>query len=362
MLSTDAFATTAAEADHRFEMAAGRIRASVERYPCPIPGPDGTPLGCTVARIGPADATAALVVISGIHGVEGFAGGGLQTALLADPTCLGRSADLAVILVHQLNPWGLAWNRREDHDNVDVFRNLLYHEHPATPDPLYDAIDDAIDLPAWGNPNRSDEARQNLVARHGLDRLIAAIRRGQHHRPKGMTYHGQGPCWSTRTIHTIVDRHLAGVRRVAVVDIHTGFGDPGQGLVMSYEPRDSDRYRRARGWIGTDFYTPGGDADIPAHERAPYRFIEDRIPGSEVTAVILEFGTEPPDVTRDLFPLNAYHHLHGDPRSEAARQIGARYRLFCYPETDPWKRAVLARGLTVLTEVTAGLTAWAAEP
>ena len=356
------FAATALDAELMFELAAARAGAVVERFPHPIPGPSGEALATAVTRIGPADAADVLVLISGIHGVEGFAGSGLQCGLLADPSAVPLPDGLALVLVHSVNPWGMAWNRREDHENVDVFRNLLYHDAPITPDPLFDEIEAAIDLPSWGDPDRSDATRQALAERYGLGRLIAAIRRGQHHRPKGMTYHGTGPCWSTKTLHTIVDRYLAGVRRVAVIDVHTGFGAFGQGLVMSYEARDSAKYQRARRWITEDFYTPGGDDDIPAHARAPFQFIEGRIPGSEVTAVILEFGTESPEVTRDLFPANAYHHLYGDPRSDAARAVGSRYRKFCYPETDQWKSAVWARGLTVIREVAAGLARWRAGP
>ena len=170
-----------------------------------------------------------------------------------------------------------------------------------------------------------------------------------------MTYHGTGPCAATRTMHAIVDRQLARVRRAAVIDVHTGFGAPGAGLVMSYESVGTARYERVRHWMDGDLYTPGADFDIPAHPRPPYAFLGERIPGLEPTPLILEFGTEPPDVTRDLFPANAYHHLFGDPRSEAARQVGARYRRFCYPETDEWKRSVWRRAVDVVRRVVVGL-------
>jgi hypothetical protein len=350
-----AFSTTTVEADRTFERAARERGLSVERHPYPAAGPDGEPLFTAVTRMGPADATNVVLLLSGVHGVEGFAGAGLQSGLLQSPEMVALPAEMALVLVHLVNPWGMAWNRREDHENIDVFRNLLYHDAPCEPDPLFDEIDDALDLPHWADPGRDDARRRALVDRYGLPRIVAAVRRGQHHRPKGMTYHGTGPCAATRTMHAIVDRQLAGVRRAAVIDVHTGFGAPGAGLVMSYEPVGTARYERARRWMEGDLYTPGTDFDIPAHVRAPYSFLGERVPGLEPTALILEFGTEPPDVTRDLFPANAYHHLFGDPRSDAARQVGARYRRFCYPETDEWKRAVWTRGIEVVRRVVTGL-------
>jgi hypothetical protein len=350
-----AFSTTKVEADRAFERAARALGLPLDRHEYPVRGPEGEPLFTTVARLGPTDAPNVVLILSGIHGVEGFAGAGLQSGLLQEPDVVARPEGVALLLVHLVNPWGMAWNRREDHDNTDVFRNLLYHDAPCVPDPLFDEIDDALDLPHWTDRGRSEAKRKALVERYGLPRIVAAIRRGQHHRPKAMTYHGTGPCWATRTMHAIVDRHLARASRAAVIDVHTGFGAFGGGLVMSYEPVGTERYERAKRWMHGDLYTPGADFDIPAHPRAPYSFLGERVPGLDPTAVILEFGTEPPDVTRDLFPANAYHHLFGDPRSEAARQVGARYRRFCYPETDEWKRAVWARGVEVVGRVVAGL-------
>src|SRR5262249_46953927 len=155
--------------------------------------------------------------------------------------------------------------------------------------------DDALDLAHWADPDRNEGKRRALVDRYGLPRIVAAVRRGQHHRPKAMTYHGRGPCAATRTMHAIVDRHLAGARRAAVIDVPTGFGAPGAGLVMSYEPVGTERYERARRWMDGDLYTPGTDFDIPAHARVPYAFLGERIPGLDPTPLILEFGTEPPD-------------------------------------------------------------------
>ena len=352
------FSATALDAQNAFDRAAAARGAPVDRHVYPAAGPEGEGLVTAVTRIGARDAPNVLLIISGIHGVEGFAGSGLQTGLLLDASALDLPTHAALVLVHLLNPWGMAWNRREDHENIDVFRNLLYHDSPIVADPLFDVIEDAIDLPSWGDPNRNDTQRRDLVERYGIGRLIAAIRRGQHHRPKGTTYHGNGPCWSTRTMHAIVDRYLGSAKHIAVLDVHTGFGEPGQGLVMSYERCDSPKYERARSWVDKDFYTPGTDDDIPAHARAPYGFIEQRVHGSKVTALILEFGTEPPEVTRDLFPMNAFHHLYGDPRSEPGRAVGARYRKFCYPETEDWKRAVWERGAEVTRQVIAGLERW----
>jgi hypothetical protein len=327
----------------------------------PHRGSEGEVLQLGAATVGRVDAPKRLLVVSGTHGVEGFGGAGVQSGWLNERARDHIPDDVCVVFVHALNPWGMSWNRRENEENVDLFRNLLYCEQPSQTDPLFDAVDDAMALPHW--PERRDPERRRvyreLIEQHGQARLLAAIRRGQHHRPKAMTYHGNGPTWSAQTLHHIVDERLTGATHVAAIDLHTGFGPYGYGTVMSYDPPGSDKHNRVAGWFDGDIYTPGADADIPDHRaQLPFQWIESRVPGASVTAAILEFGTFPPEESRDSFPANHYFHLFGDPLSAEGRQWGARYRRFSYPEEDEWKDAVFTRGCDVIDKTLEGLRRW----
>jgi hypothetical protein len=77
-------------------------------------GPDDGELAMDVARVGPPDADALLVVSSATHGVEGFCGSGIQVALLGDPAVAAAlaSSGAALLLVHAVNPYGFAHVRR----------------------------------------------------------------------------------------------------------------------------------------------------------------------------------------------------------------------------------------------------------
>ena len=65
---------------------------------------------------------------SSTHGVEGFAGSGIQVGLLRDPDAPKPPPDTALLLIHTINPHGMAWLRRENEDNVDLNRNFVDHE------------------------------------------------------------------------------------------------------------------------------------------------------------------------------------------------------------------------------------------
>ena len=358
------FSTTVTEADRQFADAARQAGARLETVPHPLSGPAGEPLQVSIARVGATPAAEVLLVLSGTHGIEGFAGAGIQTGILRNLTRFDLGDETALLLVHLINPWGMAWNRREDHENIDVFRNFLYCDDPVIPDPLYDAIDDLWDLAHLADRSADENTalKAEALRRFGGEaRMIAAVRRGQHHRPRGMTYHGRAPCWSRRLLEAQLRRHLAGCRRLAVLDIHTGFGAYGEGLVMSYDPVGDPRHERIRRWTGGSIYVPGDDADIPPHDKSPYGFIADWVAGVSVTAAILEFGTLDPDEHRDLFPANHHYHMYGNPMSEQGRRVGAQYRRYFYPEEPGWVESVWRRGAMVTGAMLTGLGSWASE-
>src|SRR5262245_10352541 len=108
----------------RFRRAAGRIGCELEAHPIPATGPDGEALTIDVAiTAGTVSGDHALVVSSGMHGVEGFLGSAIQCALLEE----WRAAPppIRCVLLHALNPYGFAWRRRVNEGNIDVNRNLL---------------------------------------------------------------------------------------------------------------------------------------------------------------------------------------------------------------------------------------------
>lgn len=361
MTAVDFFSATVSEADRKFTQACRKHDLQARFYTNPVTGPNDEALNIGVCRIGPADAASRLLVISGTHGIEGYCGAGIQTGWLQQ--CGGEvlPGDTNIVMVHMLNAWGMAWNRRENEDNVDLFRNLIYCAHPSQADPLYDVADDLLDLENWAQRDQAawQEKANGLIAEHGMDRLLSAIRRGQHHRPKSMTYHGNGPAWSKTTLDRIVVEYLQGAQRVAVIDIHTGFGDYGQGIVMSYDPPGSEKHKRVSKWFSGDIYTPGSDANIPDHGiRLPFEWIESLLSGVRVTAEILEFGTFDPNEIGEIFSANHHYHVYDDPLSPQGLEWGARYRHYCYPEEDEWKNRVWARGREVIEKTLAGLSEW----
>ncbi|MBN8494411.1 MAG: DUF2817 domain-containing protein, partial [Burkholderiales bacterium] len=90
------FAQSYAEARRKFINAATAAGQEPRAHAHPLLGRDGELLAMDVARFGPADAPAVLIISSACHGVEGYCGSGIQNALLADAGLHAAAAQAGV--------------------------------------------------------------------------------------------------------------------------------------------------------------------------------------------------------------------------------------------------------------------------
>ncbi len=124
---TSAFIDMPSYEDQRQRFAQAVDDAGGERieYLHPLRGPRGETLATDVALLGERHAPKRFVAISGTHGIEGYYGSECQIDLLRDLQRREPPKDVSVVLVHLVNPYGTAWMRRVNEDNVDVNRNYV---------------------------------------------------------------------------------------------------------------------------------------------------------------------------------------------------------------------------------------------
>jgi len=344
------FSETIPQSEEIFERAAAAAGAAVERYPHPLPGPEGEALSTLTARLGASKPERVIVIVSGTHGIEGYAGAAIQSAYLETKGGSALEDNEALLMIHQINPWGCAWNRREDHENIDIFRNLVYCDEPFRENPLYDQYEEGLNPRAWEGPvrERSNEILQDFIREKGMDGVITAFRRGQHLHPKGITYHGAGPSWSRLTVEEIGRRHLVGANRIDVLDIHTGFGEFGEGIIISCETPGSERAEWVDNRFGELIYRWGQVGMIPDHPHGPYHIWEKQVGEGRVCDFGLEFGTYDLATRMETIRAATFLFNRGDPTSEFGRKIRAEIRENFYPASEDWRARILETGLDVV--------------
>lgn len=322
-------------------------------------GPDGQSLSVDTVRLGPIDAPTCLVVLSGVHGVEGFVGSALQCELLGRWTELPRH--VSVVVVHAVNPWGMAWWRRQNESNVDLNRNWRRDEGIPFDNAAYEelhplACPDTDELPPV---EAMLAAAQGLVAERGLVWVRDGITVGQYRHPDGLHFGGDRTEESNRILEGVVSRLVVGADRVLTVDLHTGHGPAGTVTALSDQPPGSPQDQLLAAWCDrVEATADNPDATTGTKAGQIANGFADLLPGVECFATSLEFGT-----VDDLTQLAATYqeqwvHRHGDrddPRHAAA--VWA-YRCCFTPDDPDWETAALAGGRAHLDRALQTVATW----
>jgi hypothetical protein len=338
---TDYFSPDYVTARSRFCEAVNKLGARLDSLRLAARGPGGEPLTIDIGWFGSEHPSRVLIHSSGIHGVEGFAGSAIQLQFVADlPTI---APDTAVVLVHILNPYGMAWLRRCNESNVDLNRNFLSESE------AYDGMPEGYArFDTFLNPSSPPHhdlfflKAAWLIARHGMPRLKEAVLTGQYEHPRGLFFGGKEIQEEARLYRDYVTQRLADARRVIAVDVHTGLGKSGHDTLL-VDPSQCERLRRIFG----DHVVPmQAERSVGYRVRGGVQEMLSRASNGRLDFVGQEFGTRGPlQVLRALRDENHWHHYGtGDidhPSKRALRNA------FC-PPMKSWREAVLKHGEEVL--------------
>jgi len=343
-------ATDYAAARARFRAAALRHGASTEALALDATGPGGLPLTIDAAWLGPDDAERLVVVSSGTHGVEGHMGSAVQAALLERDTVV-LPADTRLLLIHAVNPFGMAWNRRVNEDNVDQNRNFLL------PDEDYaGAPDGYAELDGLLNPPRPPRALSLFlpravaaIARHGLAPLKQAVAAGQYEFPQGLFYGGAGPTQSHRLLAEALPRWVGPARSIHHIDLHTGLGERGTYKLFVDHPWQSEGLRALAAHYGEDVVEPWEpEQGISYTIRGGLgTWCKQLFADRSYDVLAAEFGTEHVLVVIRGLHVENRAWQHGDRAGAHAPAREALRDVFCPP--DPrWARKVVGAGVAIV--------------
>ena len=325
---------------------------------------DTEDLTVDVAHFEPREGRRLLLVTSGVHGIEGYAGSAIQRALLDGP--LARLArDCGVMLVHAVNPWGMAHFRRVNPNNVDLNRNFaaagdaLYR----TRNPGYRLIAEA--LAPRGPCAAALASRARLLAGlskatfpNGTATLRQALLAGQYDAPEGLFYGGAERQRETRVFADLFEPSCARYDEILLIDLHTGYGARGQVQLLGavadpQEPVDPEA-GCARGPNGrTQGYFVTGD--LVAWCRLTAKRIK---PGGTFNGIVVELGTTGLSLwsqLRDLGTLVRENQLrrHGARTPAIERAVKASFRELFHPTDPGWRREALAAALAAIEDLIA---------
>jgi hypothetical protein len=345
------FASSYDEARSRFRTLAADRGASIETFALPeLRGPMREELATDAAMFGGSDADSALIISSGTHGIEGYAGSGCQADLLSGDLISRIAEKHKVILIHAVNPFGFAYGRRTNENNIDLNRNFIDFSAKLPENPAYPEAA-AKFMPRTAAISDYEKTRDYIatrVAEQGPEFLRDIFQPGQYVDQKGLFFGGKGPAWSNLTFRSICDRLLEGCDRVVAIDLHTGLGPIGVGELIFLGENSSV----AQGAFSGPVSIAGGEGSVSAAVSGPLvSAIREHTDARVLITGALEFGTRSvEDVFSALIYDNwAYHYLTpGEAHYHKAREA-VRSAFYC--EGDPkWQANLLARFNTIIQE------------
>jgi hypothetical protein len=342
---TQAYSRSYSEARQRFLSAAVAAGGTLCPYVHEATGPKGEELAMDAAGIGPRDARRVLVILSGTHGIEGYQGSAAQLGTLHQ-RARGLPDGCAMLLVHGVNPYGFAWNRRVNEDNIDVNRNYLDFSKPLQLNEAYERVHAMIMPRDWTAATAEGvmQALDAYITEVGPRAAATAISGGQHAHADGIFFAGRSLCWSNRTLKQLTQDWLQQARVITVIDHHTGLGPTGHTELICRHPAGSQALALARQWLGSDLTstslgesatgTLGGDV------RGAFVGL---CPKALVVSVAPEVGTVSRMQVRQALLADNWVHQRGDPLSGmGAAALNAMMKAF-YPADTEWRTKALQR-------------------
>ncbi|MET4577848.1 M14 family metallopeptidase [Ottowia thiooxydans] len=353
----DAFAASYARARVKFLEAAATASARIESFNHPLAGQEGEALALDVALDGDPQSRRLLIVSSGRCGVDGFGGSGVQVFALHDSEWRekARSAGMAVLYLHALNPYGFSHLRCVTQENAVLNRNFVDFTKPLPPNLDYRSAHSLLLPEAWPPDDANRAALKALAGSRDGDAWLAALCAGQYEFPDGMFYGGQQPTWSHRTLRQLLDRYVGQVDQITWLDLHTGEGAAGETERLYVGREDAEGLARARQWWGEGVRALHDSASPGASPTATmWSCLKEAAPQAECTEMMLKFGTGSSGEVLQALRADHWLALHPMAPVDMAAQIQAGLKRAFYPDADSWKGQVVSQTRQVMFQSLGG--------
>lgn len=340
--------------EHAVERYAERSGRSLQLQRFALEGQDD--LCVTAAELPAREPERLLIIVTGIHGVEGYAGSALTRLLLSELLQRTDSARTGILLVHALNPYGFAHGLRVNRNNVDLNRNCALPGQAlfATDCSAYQRLAPIL---APKRPVRSGAvARSQFVlqllaarARHGETTVRMASLGGQYVDAQGVFWGGDVVQPEIRWFQQLYTRVCPQYREVLLVDMHTGYGERGEAYAL-FGRADSPSVAAC---------TELGVQDAAGHTRTYevhgdlvgycYQTAKQLAPRGVWNGVALEIGTHGLSTSQQISDLYTVvlenqlrHHLARD--KHLAPRIRLAFRELFNPSAPEWRARALRAG------------------
>ena len=325
-------------------------------------GPFSEELIIDIAIVGSIQSEKMFLYTSGIHGVEGFAGSAIQLSVLDLISNEAPFDTHCIIFIHIINPYGMAWLRRVNENNVDLNRNFLNEksEFHGEPDG-YERINNFLNPSKI--PNKYDFSFYLkgvlYLVKYGFRNLKQWIAQGQYQRSDSIQFGGKEMQKGPALIMNWLKNNITQVKEAVAVDLHTGLGPSGYDTILIPDTINKEDYDVLKN-IYQDHVAP-----LDPDKGIGYKIKGDLHSGitnyfSDIKWIYVtqEFGTFPPTtVFKNLRAENMWTQNSSLKGDEELLKHWSRMKLMrtFNPDDQVWQSKIIDRGLKVFNDTRAYL-------
>lgn len=292
-----------------------------------------------------------LIMISGTHGIEAFAGSAVQRWLLDQKINTDKTA---ILMIHGFNLYGFKNFRRTNENNIDLNRNFVLARSIFQPnDEQYAKLNSFLnpDFPITLNIFSRFTFLANSVlniAKYSLESLRVAILKGQYSYPKGIFYGGDKAQIQSILIADLIQTFMKPYKKIFLIDLHTGYGERSKLHLLAGKSTDKNSINLLKIFKNNEidfadkknFYAVEGDL---------LTYFADKIKlnvDAEVSGITFEYGTlDSQKISGSIESLRRIilenQNFHHPGSTDSSEQIKSLYREMFYPSDKDWRTAVL---------------------
>ena len=294
-----------------------------------------------------------IVLTTGVHGVEGYIGSVMLDVFFEEVYPTLDTADTGILVVANVNPYGMKNYRRYNENNVDLNRNFIleWDSFDRASNQDYPKVDSFLG-PAgkigngfWHEVGFYLSLGKTAIT-DGAGTISDALLTGQYEYPQGVYYGGDGDEASTVYLKDVFSRCLdSEYENVVHIDIHSGYGPRYNMVIFNsvFETMTEAQSQEAFGYdyvIAHDseaFYATIGDTTDFF-----YRLAQQKGTDTELFSTCFEFGTIGDAFFDTILSLKYTvdenrNHWYPTGNKTTAKIIHENYMELFYPTETAWR-------------------------
>ena len=294
-----------------------------------------------------------IVLTTGVHGIEGYIGSVMLDVFWEEIFPEVDKDNTGVLVVANVNPYGMKYHRRYNENNVDLNRNFIleWESFDTTVNKDYPLVEGFLGpQKQMGNIFLHEADFYGSMVKNilstGVDTISNALLGGQYEYAQGVYYGGAGDEESTAYLKNIFQKTLeSSYENIIHIDIHSGYG-PRYNMVIFNSVFETMNEAETKALFGYDnvisydseaFYPTTGDTTD-----FYYRLREQMGTQTDLFSTCFEFGTIGDSFLDSVISMKYtieenQNHWYPSKNSVTNQVIKERYQELFYPTEKEWR-------------------------